>query len=232
MSEKKENQLMTKFIRGIKNQKYIDIFLHLKHNIQNSSHNCKCNTNDRYYCIPCKVTCCSMCTYKAHEPHILIQMKENQFDNNQLNKIFKTFETNIKRSKLLFNTKDIKQQMEKDVNDFIDEIIQKLNDYRKNKLEIIAKIFEKLEENKKIMEQSIENIKKNLLDFTNKNKKFFNLGKNKEDSNPDRNNTLFLMGYDILNLTNQGINQLYQKIDILEEDLQNYLDDQNIICSK
>ena len=232
MSEKKENQLMTKFIRGIKNQKYIDIFLHLKHNIQNSSHNCKCNTNDRYYCIPCKVTCCSMCTYKAHEPHILIQMKENQFDNNQLNKIFKTFETNIKRSKLLFNTKDIKQQMEKDVNDFIDETIQKLNDYRKNKLEIIAKIFEKLEENKKIMEQSIENIKKNLLDFTNKNKKFFNLGKNKEDSNPDRNNTLFLMGYDILNLTNQGINQLYQKIDILEEDLQNYLDDQNTIFSK
>ena len=156
-------------------------------------------------------------------------MKEYNLDKKRLNIIFDDFSKNIKKSRLITGTKELKQEMDKSVDAFVDEMIAKLNKFRKIKKEEIEKLFKKLEENKELMSKSINEIKKNLCEYVDKNKKFFNLdgtGINEEVNN-DINNTHFLLSYDILNLTNQGINQIYTKIDTLEEDLQNYLNNQD-----
>ena len=212
-----------------KTAKYVDIYQHLKLNMHNNSLNCKCDTDDKYYCIPCKLTCCSFCNLKLHEPHILINMKENRLDINKINKTFKDFSNNIKKSKLISEAKELKNDMNNNIDIFVDEIIEKLNKFRRIKKEEIDKIFKKLEKNKELMNNDIKNIRQNLCEYINKNKKFFNLnqpGTNIEDANKDINNTYFLLGYDILNLTNQGLNQIYKNIDEMEDDLQNYIDNQ------
>ena len=228
MSEIKE-KLSNNLSEESKSAKYVDIFLHLKLNMQNNAINCKCENDDKYYCIPCKITCCSICNLKMHEPHILIRMKDNQLDVDKLNKIFNNFSNNIKKSKLISNSKGLKQEMNNHIDAFVDEMIDKLNKFRKIKKDEIEKIFKNLEINKELMNNNINNIKKNLIEYVKRNKKFFNLeqpGINNEDMNTDINNTYFLLGYDILNLTNQGINQLYKNVDTMEEDLQNYVDNQ------
>ena len=112
-------------------------------------------------------------------------------------------------------------------------MIEKLNKYRKHQKDVIEKIFQRFEKNKKIMEKNIDGIKNQLNDFIQKNKKFYNLNLDNNNANGkiflnnDKYNTYFLQGYDILNLTTQGINQIYKTIDILEEDLQNFIENQN-----
>ena len=226
MSELKHKQLISKLGREVKNQKYIDIFLHLKNNMQNNTYNCKCETNDRYYCIPCKMTCCSLCNYKAHQPHILIRMKDNQLETGNLNRIFKNFSNNIKKSRLISDTAQLKKEIYNDIDLFVDDIIKKLSSFRKNKKDILDKLFDKLELNIKLMDKNLENLKSSLVNFTNKNQKFFNLEQNSPEGNKDLNNTYFLLGYDMINITNQGMNEIYRKVGTIEEDLQNYLDEQ------
>ena len=218
-----------------KNFKYIDIYLHLKTNMKNNSLNCKCESEkeDKYYCIPCKITCCPLCTLKKHQNHILINMKENYLDMNNLTLIFNNFAANIKKSRLILNSDNLKQKLEKYIDNLVDNMIEKLNKYRKHQKDVIEKIFQSFEKNKKIMEKNIDGIKNQLNDFIQKNKKFYNLNLDNNNANGkiflnnDKYNTYFLQGYDILNLTTQGINQIYKTIDILEEDLQNFIENQN-----
>ena len=218
-----------------KNFKYIDIYLHLKTNMKNDSLNCKCESEkeDKYYCIPCKITCCPLCTLKKHQNHILINMKENYLDMNNLTLIFNNFAANIKKSRLISNSDNLKQKLEKYIDNLVDNMIEKLNKYRKHQKDVIEKIFQSFEKNKKIMEKNIDGIKNQLNDFIQKNKKFYNLNLDNNNANGkiflnnDKYNTYFLQGYDILNLTTQGINQIYKTIDILEEDLQNFIENQN-----
>ena len=218
-----------------KSFKYIDIYLHLKTNMKNNSLNCKCESEkeEKYYCIPCKITCCPLCTLKKHQNHILINMKENYLDMNNLNLIFNNFAANIKKSRLISNSDNLKQKLEKYIDNLVDNMIEKLNKYRKHQKDVIEKIFQSFEKNKKIMEKNIDGIKNQLNDFIQKNKKFYNLNLDNNNANGkiflnnDKYNTYFLQGYDILNLTTQGINQIYKTIDILEEDLQNFIENQN-----
>ena len=218
-----------------KNFKYIDIYLHLKTNMKNNSLNCKCESEkeDKYYCIPCKITCCPLCTLKKHQNHILINMKENYLDKNNLTLIFNNFAANIKKSRLISNSDNLKQKLEKYIDNLVDNMIEKLNKYRKHQKDVIEKIFQSFGKNKIIMEKNIDGIKNQLNDFIQKNKKFYNLNLDNNNANGkiflnnDKYNTYFLQGYDILNLTTQGINQIYKTIDILEEDLQNFIENQN-----
>ena len=228
MSEKKA-KLSNNISEESKSAKYVDIFLHLKLNMNNNSINCKCDNNDKYYCIPCKASCCSLCNLKFHQPHILIRMKDNKLDIDKLNKIFNNFSNNIKKSNLISNSNELKKQMNNNIDAFIDEIVEKLNKFRKIKKDEIEILFKNLEINKELMNNDINNIKKNLVEYVKKNKKFFNLnqpGINNEDTNTDINNTYFLLGYDIINLLNQGLYQIYSNIDAMEDDLQNYIDNQ------
>ena len=50
--------------------KNLDIFQHLKLNIKNELENCKCQSDNTFYCIPCKVSVCERCNLDNHRKHI------------------------------------------------------------------------------------------------------------------------------------------------------------------
>ena len=218
-----------------KNIKYIDILFHLKENMKNtSSKKCSCNTDDKYYCIPCKITCCSLCSLKEHESHIVINIKEYFLDMNNINKLFNNFSENITKSELVKNPNDIRQKIIKYIDVTIDEIINELNLYRKKQKENIENIFKAFDKNKNSMKENIDNIHLKLNEYVNKTKKFYNLNNSDKNEyvNKDNYNTYFLHGYDLLNLANQNMNKIYKYIDTLEDDLRNYLTNQNENLSK
>ena len=235
MSEIEElKEKLNSNISRIDNQniKYIDILFHLKENSKNNSYKiCSCNSKDKYYCIPCKLTCCSCCSLKEHESHNIINIKEYMLDKNNLNKIFNNFSNNIQKSELINKSNDIKQKINKYIDSTIDEIINKLNTFRKKQKEDINNIFKNFEINKNSMIENIDNIHMKLNEYINKTNHFFNLN---NDSNYDNNkyinkdiyNTYFLQGYDLLYITRQNINKIYKYIETLEDDLRTYLANQ------
>ena len=78
-------QLNIDNIEYIKGTKRIDIYNHLKLGVQNSKKNCNCEPSslkdqNKYYCIPCKISCCPNCSLQDHLKHLLLK-KEKYFIN-------------------------------------------------------------------------------------------------------------------------------------------------------
>ena len=214
------------------NIKYIDILFHLKENIKNNIYKiCSCNTKNKYYCIPCKLTCCSLCSLEKHESHNIININEFLLDEKNINKIFNNFSNNIKKSELIKNSNDIRQKLNKYIDITIDEIINKLNIFRKKQKNDIDNIFNNFDINKNTMMENINNIHVKLNEYINKTKLFYNLNNDSNDDNNkyiniDNYNTYFLHGYDLINLTKQNIIKIYKYIETLEDDLRNYITNQ------
>ena len=214
------------------NMKYIDILFHLKENIKNNIYKiCSCNTKNKYYCIPCKLTCCSFCSLKEHESHNIININEFLLDEKNINKIFNNFSNNIKKSELIKNSNDIRQKLNKYIDITIDEFINKLNIFRKKQKNDIDNIFNNFDINKNTMMENINNIQAKLNEYINKTKLFYNLNNDSNDDNNkyiniDNYNTYFLHGYDLINLTKQNIIKIYKYIETLEDDLRNYITNQ------
>ena len=214
------------------NMKYIDILFHLKENIKNNIYKiCSCNTKNKYYCIPCKLTCCSLCSLEKHESHNIININEFLLDEKNINKIFNNFSNNIKKSELIKNSNDIRQKLNKYIDITIDEIINKLNIFRKKQKNDIDNIFNNFDINKNTMMENINNIQAKLNEYINKTKLFYNLNNDSNDDNSkytniDNYNTYFLHGYDLINLTKQNIIKIYKYIETLEDDLRNYITNQ------
>ena len=214
------------------NMKYIDILFHLKENIKNNIYKiCSCNTKNKYYCIPCKLTCCSLCSLEKHESHNIININEFLLDEKNINKMFNNFSNNIKKSELIKNSNDIRQKLNKYIDITIDEFINKLNIFRKKLKNDIDNIFNNFDINKNTMMENINNIHVKLNEYINKTKLFYNLNNDSNDDNNkyiniDNYNTYFLHGYDLINLTKQNIIKIYKYIETLEDDLRNYITNQ------
>ena len=214
------------------NMKYIDILFHLKENIKNNIYKiCSCNSKNKYYCIPCKLTCCSLCSLEKHESHNIININEFLLDEKNINKIFNNFSNNIKKSELIKNSNDIRQKLNKYIDITIDEFINKLNIFRKKQKNDIDNIFNNFDINKNTMMENINNIQAKLNEYINKTKLFYNLNNDSNDDNNkyiniDNYNTYFLHGYDLINLTKQNIIKIYKYIETLEDDLRNYITNQ------
>ena len=214
------------------NMKYIDILFHLKENIKNNIYKiCSCNSKNKYYCIPCKLTCCSLCSLEKHESHNIININEFLLDEKNINKIFNNFSNNIKKSELIKNSNDIRQKLNKYIDITIDEIINKLNIFRKKQKNDIDNIFNNFDINKNTMMENINNMHVKLNEYINKTKLFYNLNNDSNDDNNkyiniDNYNTYFLHGYDLINLTKQNIIKIYKYIETLEDDLRNYITNQ------
>ena len=214
------------------NIKYIDILFHLKENIKNNIYKiCSCDSKNKYYCIPCKLTCCSLCSLEKHESHNIININEFLLDEKNINKIFNNFSNNIKKSELIKNSNDIRQKLNKYIDITIDEFINKLNIFRKKQKNDIDNIFNNFDINKNTMMENINNIHVKLNEYINKTKLFYNLNNDSIDDNNkyiniDNYNTYFLHGYDLINLTKQNIIKIYKYIETLEDDLRNYITNQ------
>ena len=66
----------------------LDIYQHLKLGLPNVDKNCKCENSleKKYYCIPCKISCCENCYLSEHKSHLLIAKGNFELESNNIEK--------------------------------------------------------------------------------------------------------------------------------------------------
>ena len=205
----------------------LDIFQHLKSNINNQNINCTCENTEKFYCIPCKVSVCQNCYLNEHQKHFLIKINDFNFSPQRIEEIFKPLESFLNSNNLISNHESIKNELIKKLNLFIDDINKKFDKFKKEKYNEINSFFEGLKGLSNKLKNEINYVQHNLKSYIDVNKKFLNLDENgisKNNPNKDSNNTMFLLNYDIVNLCNKKSKEIKLTTESLQEDLKNYSD--------
>ena len=205
----------------------LDIFQHLKSNINNQNINCTCENTEKFYCIPCKVSVCQNCYLNEHQKHFLIKINDFNFSPQRIEEIFKPLESFLNSNNLISNHESIKNELIKKLNLFIDDINKKFDKFKKEKYNEINSFFEGLKGLSNKLKNELNSVQNNLKSYIDVNKKFLNLDENgisKNNPNKDSNNTMFLLNYDIVNLCNKKSKEIKLTTESLQEDLKNYSD--------
>ena len=117
--------------------KTIDIYQHMKINLNNPTPNCECGEIPTLYCIPCKVSVCQNCTYDSHKNHLLIEKDKQCLNEDEVDKLFKKTERSFNNSELFHNAPKLKQQLKDEVKKMCDVLHEKVDKMKKNKMEEI-----------------------------------------------------------------------------------------------
>ena len=90
----------------------LDIYQHLRAGVQNKEKNCKCpNTIEKmFYCIPCKISCCTKCTLAEHRGHLLIAKADYDMQEKTIQKSFQSVEELLENDPLFKNIKKKKKR--------------------------------------------------------------------------------------------------------------------------
>ena len=216
--------------------KNLDIFQHLKLNIKNELENCKCQSDNTFYCIPCKVSVCERCNLDDHRKHILILKKDFELNESKVNEIFTPIETLIATNPVLSGGSDVKNTIVAKIDEFVNDLNEKVQKFKEEKYKEINELFENVNANSSALKNKISFSKDNIKTYLQKNKKFFNLpdndfnsfssSKSIKSANLDQDNTYFLLNYDIINLVYQKNKTLSLIAQTLEEDINTYRDTQ------
>ena len=181
----------------------LDIYQHLKLGAQNTDKNCKCDTplDNKFYCIPCKISCCPNCSLLDHKMHLLIAKADFEIEANKIEKSFKEFDDFVEKDELFKHLENKKQEIINEVNNTYNELLKMINDWKNKKLEEIIDLFDELTSNFKNINDKEKDCKNSLYNFANKNKNFLGLNNSENNKNKDVNNTIFLLNYDLLNIS-------------------------------
>ena len=201
----------------------LDIYQHLKIGIQNNDKNCKCDTpiNNKYYCIPCKISCCPNCSLIDHKLHLLIAKADFEIEQDKIDKSFKEFDDILEKDELYKNIGKKNQELVNEINNTYNELLKLINDWKIKKLEEIKELFKEFSENLKNINNKIKECKNVLYNFSKKHKNFLSLN-NEENKNKDPNNTIFLLNYDLLNIPYLWSSHFSKNAMILKNTLEEY----------
>ena len=177
----------------------IDIYQHLKLGVLNKEKNCKCDNNieAKFYCIPCKISCCTKCTLEDHKMHLLVAKGDFDMQPKQIQKSFKALEEFMEKDELFRNVEKKRQELIKEVENTYDKLLKMINDWKNYKINEINELFSELMENVKNVNDKKKESKSALNNYAKKYKDFLSLG----DKNKDQNNTMFLINYDLLSIS-------------------------------
>ena len=177
----------------------IDIYQHLKLGVLNKEKNCKCDNNieAKFYCIPCKISCCTKCTLEDHKMHLLVAKGDFDMQPKQIQKSFKALEEFMEKDELFRNVEKKRQELIKEVENTYDKLLKMINDWKSFKINEINELFSELMENVKNVNDKKKESKNALNNYAKKYKDFLSLG----DKNKDQNNTMFLINYDLLSIS-------------------------------
>ena len=153
----------------------LDIFQHLKSNINNQNINCTCENTEKYYCIPCKVSVCKNCYLNEHQNHFLIKINDFNFSPSRIEELIKPLESFLNSNNLISNHESIKNELINKVNIFIDDINIKFEKFKKEKYNEINIFFEGLDKLSNKLKNEINYVQNNLKSYIDVNKKFLNL---------------------------------------------------------
>ena len=116
---------------------------------------------------------------------------------NNIEKSFKNFDDILANDVLFKNVENKRDELIGEINETYNKILKMINDWKDKKLEEINDIFEELSMNLKSINDRESHCKNALNEFSKKNKNFFEFN----NKNKDPNNTIFLMYYDLLNIS-------------------------------
>lgn len=195
------------------NLRYLDIHPHLKSNIIDIAKNCKEPINEySYYCFTCKHSVCSECGLYDHNDHLLIQ-RENclKYDQTFFVEIGKVIDESLKlQSK--------KELVKGSINKSIDRLQAQLEQVRQSKLKAVDEIFNEISFNLIELKQNFDSVKESIELYYKANEDFFNIGLN----NIDRENTVFLMNFEIMNLCDNKNLEVLESITNIKEHIVEY----------
>ena len=198
----------------------LDIFQHLKLGVLNKDKNCKCD-NDieaKFYCIPCKISCCTKCTLEEHKLHLLIAKGDFDMQPKQIQKSFQELEDFMEKDELFKNIEQKRQDLIKEVESTYNKLLKMINDWKNFKINEINELFGELIDNIKNVNDKKKESKNTLNNYAKKYKDFLSLG----DKNKDQNNTMFLVNYDLLSISYLWSEELAKLGDSIQSDMDEY----------
>ena len=213
----------------------LDIYQHLKIGFGKREKNCQCDTppSEIYYCIPCKLSCCSKCSLLDHKTHILIKKSDYSLIPSNVEKSFKNYDDILEKQDLLKNFEKKREELNDDINKTYMAIIKLLNDWKSKKLEEIKGIFDELNKNIKKMNDTEKGCKMAINNFSKKHEFFLNMSEEeKNNKNCDVNNYIFLINYDLLCISNTWSIEMSQNIIKIKNILNDYSKREKFINQK
>ena len=198
----------------------LDIFQHLKIGVQNKEKNCKCDNSidKKFYCIPCKISCCTKCTLEEHKMHLLIVKGDFDMQPKQIQKSFQVSDDLLEKDELFRNMEKKRQELIKEVENTYNKLLKMINEWKNYKINEINDLFRDLMDNVKNVNDKKKESKTALNNYAKKYKDFLSLG----DKNKDQNNTMFLINYDLLNISYLWSDTLDKVGKSIESDMNDY----------
>ena len=206
MEKNNDNQLDK--IETLKGPKTIDIFNHLKLGIKNSKKNCSCehakeNEQNEYYCIPCKISCCPTCSLSTHAKHLLVKKTKFNINKPNIDIMFEPIDYILENNSLFTDSTLEKNQLLKEVESAYNKLLEVIKEWKDFKEKEIISLFETLHKQVEEINKKKKEMKKSMQDFIKANEVFLNTKKTNKNYNRDISNTLFLISYDLLNISNE-----------------------------
>ena len=214
-------------IEYLKGPKRIDIYNHIKLGMQNAKKNCGCDQSTRndpnlYYCIPCKISCCPNCSLSLHQKHLLIKKSQFMINKTNVNLMFEPMDYILENDAFFTNCISDKNKLLKELDNTYLKLLEIIQQWKEFKEKEITNLFDTLSGRIDEMNKKKSEIKKQILDFMNKNETFFNSNPSNKNYNRDMNNTVFLISYDLLTLSNDWSEESKSLSKIIERNILDY----------
>ena len=211
----------------LKGPKTIDIFNHLKLGIKNAKKNCSCDhtkggEQNEYYCIPCKISCCPNCTLPDHTKHLLVKKSKFNINKHNIDAMFEPIDYILENNSLFTDSTLEKNQLLKEVENAYNKLLEVIKEWKEFKEKEIITLFENLHKQVEEINKQKKEMKKSMQDFIKVNETFLNTKKNHKNYNKDIHNTLFLISYDLLNISNEWSNQAKESSKCIEKNIFDY----------
>ena len=211
----------------LKGPKTIDIFNHLKLGIKNAKKNCSCDhtkggEQNEYYCIPCKISCCPNCTLPDHTKHLLVKKSKFNINKHNIDAMFEPIDYILENNSLFTDSTLEKNQLLKEVENAYNKLLEVIKEWKEFKEKEIITLFENLHKQVEEINKQKKEMKKSMQDFIKVNETFLNTKKTRKNYNRDINNTLFLISYDLLNISNEWSNQAKESSKNIEKNIFDY----------
>ena len=201
-----------------------NLYKHIKENLRNKDKLCKDKlTKGSYYCIDCKISTCKKCpTFNIHKGHTLVpKYLYYNCDEKIFEDTFKCLDSLFQKENEILDNKKLKETLKKNVNDTINGAIKRLNDIKNQKLKELDKLFEETDGCIESLKEKEEKIKKDIKDYLEKQKDFYFLQVEEEESNKNtEQNENNDPDYDVLKNLKLGANE--RKAGMIESNKDTY----------
>lgn len=229
-SEEKDKE-NTKII--INNDYGFNLYNYLKENMKNEKDLCQDNiTKNSLYCLDCNISTCPKCsTFYMHQTHNNIYTYSYYFEGKQkLDEYFNDIDCLFSLNPYYLDINKLKGELKIQLTNQINQIIDKLNEIKNNKLKEIDNLIDGNENKVELLKNKKDKIKNDINDLLEKHKFFLNF-KNDNDINGEINNdkfnASFLIRYDLLKNI-EFINEKIKSIILdIKSNAQEYLDEFN-----